>query len=226
MILHLVLIFVFGLLALAGIISAVTGLVTKRNKALFAGCILFVIGLFGCFFSGYKYSKAVLEYVKSDEFQSDTKKGTEFIGETIGSGASGLSQGLSNTLDDEAIAKLAAKSGVILGKSIKTVASGLDSTIGRKSVFIDKTLEEDNLIFGSAEASYNDKTNDLRIYLESKTDFRGKLKLTNYDQTGNLIDVAVKEVNLTANKGKVEVFSFNNASLGMTTYYIISKQAE
>lgn len=126
MILYLILIIVFGLLTLTAIIAAIIGFVKKQKSTLTTTLILFVIGLCGCFFSGYKYTKAVLTYVQSNKFQNDTKKGTELIGETIGSATSGLSKGLSTTLDDEAISKLAEKSGAILGKSLKTIASSLD----------------------------------------------------------------------------------------------------
>lgn len=64
------------------------------------------------------------------------------------------------------------------------------------------------------------------IFIESTKDFRGKLKITNYDQTGKVIDVAIKEINLKANYGKVEIFSFTNSSFGLTTYFIISKLTE
>ncbi len=226
MILYLILIIAFGLLTLIAMITSLFGLVKKRKSTLTTGLILFAIGLCGCFFSGYKYAKTALDYVQSKGFQDDTRKGTELIGETIGSATSGLSKGLSTTLDDESISKLAEKSGAILGKSLKTISSSLDSTIGNKKIFIDKTLQDENLTFGRAEEKYNSKTNDLGIFIESKNDFKGKLKMTNYDQVGKVIDVATKEVTLKANNGKVEIFSFTNSSFGITTYFIISKVIE
>jgi hypothetical protein len=226
MILYTILIIVFGLLTLVSIITFIVGLVKKRKSIISTGLILFVIGICGCFFSGYKTAKTTLDYVKSKEFQDDTKKGTEFIGVTVGSATSGLSEGLSKTLDEDAISKLAEKSGAILGKSIKTMASSLDSTIGNTNIYIDKTLQSDNLSLGRAEEKYKSNSNDLGIFIETKTDFKGKLKLTNYDQSGKVIEAVEKVVNFKANKGNVEVFSFYNSNFGITTYFILSKVTE
>jgi hypothetical protein len=152
-----------------------------------------------------------------------TKKGSEIVGQTVGSVSSGLSKGLSTTLDDEAISNLAKKSAAILGKSIKTMASGFDSTIGNKSIFMDQNLTDAGLELGRADEQYKSKTNDLGIFIDYKKDFKGKLKLTNYDQTAKKIDIAEKEINVQAGQGRVEVFSFSHSDLGLTTYYIISR---
>jgi hypothetical protein len=63
----------------------------------------------------------------------------------------------------------------------------------------------------------------LEIFIDYKKDFKGKLKLTSYDQTGKKMDVAEKEINAKAGQEQVEVFSFSHSDLGLTTYYIISK---
>jgi hypothetical protein len=53
--------------------------------------------------------------------------------------------------------------------------------------------------------------------------FKGKLRVTNFDQNGRKIDIADIEVNSKEGDGKVEVFSFPHSNFGITTYYIISK---
>lgn len=103
------------------------------------------------------------------------------------------------------------------------MASSLDTTIGNKNIFIDQNLVDAGFELGRAEEQYNSKTNDLGIFIDFKKDFKGKLKLTNYDQTGKRIDVAEKEIDVKAGQEKVEVFSFSHSGLGLTTYYIISK---
>lgn len=190
---------------------------------LIAAAILFVVGVIGCVFSAINYSKKVYNYVKSDKFQDDARKGSELAGKTVGSVSSGLSKGLSTTLDDDAISNLAKKSATILGKSIKTMASAFDTTIGNKNIFIDQNLADAGFELGRADEQYNSKSNDLGIFIDYKKGFKGKLKLTNYDQTGKKIDVAEKEIDVKAGQEKVEVFSFLHSDLGLTTYYIISK---
>lgn len=223
MILYLLLIVVFGLVILISIGTLIFGLIKKRKNFLITAAVLFAVGVIGCVFSGLTYSKKVYDYVKSKEFQEDANKGSELVGQTVGSVSSGLSKGLSTTLDDEAISNLAKKSATILGKSIKTIASSLDTTIGNKNIFIDQNLADADFELGRADEQYNSKTNDLGIFIEYKKDFKGKLKLTNYDQTGKKIDIAEKEINAKAGQEKIEVFSFSHSELGLTTYYIISK---
>jgi hypothetical protein len=168
------------------------------------------------------YAKKTLEYVKSKAFQNDAKKGAEIIGETVGSAASGLSGGLSKTLDDEAINKLASKSATILAKVTKTIASNLDSTLGSKNIYVDKSLENSGFDLGRADEKYHQKSNDLCIYFEYKKDFNKTIRITNYDQKGKKIEVVEKTIKVKAGESKIEVFSFLHSDLGLTTYYIIS----
>lgn len=223
MITYLLLIVAFGLTALVSIGVLIFGLIKKRINILITAAILFIIGVIGCVYSGLEYSKRLYNYVTSNEFQQDTKKGSEIVGQTVGSVSSGLSKGLSTTLDDEAISNLAKKSATVLGKSIKTMASGFDSTIGNKNIFMDQNLTDAGLELGRADEQYQSKTNDLGIFIDYKKNFKGKLKLINYDQTGKKIDIAEKGINVKAGQGRVEVFSFSHSDLGLTTYYIISR---
>ena len=223
MISYLILIVAFGLIILVSVGLAIFGIINKRKNLLVTSAILLTIGVIGCIFSTLSYTKKAIEYVKSKNFQEDTKKGSELIGQTVGSATSGISNGLSKTLDDEAIKNLASKSVTILSKVTKTVASNLDSTLGHKNIFLDKTLENSGLELGRADEKYNAKTNDLGIFIDYKNDFKGRLRITNFDQTGQKIEVVDKIVNAKAGQNKVEVFSFLHSDLGLTTYYIISK---
>ena len=99
----------------------------------------------------------------------------------------------------------------------------MDSTLGHKNIFLDKTLENSGLELGRADEKYNAKTNGLGIFIDYKNDFKGKLRITNFDQAGQKIEVVDKVVNAKAGQNKVEVFSFLHSDLGLTTYYIISK---
>ena len=222
MILYLLLIIVFGLIVLVSIGTLIFGLIKKRKNLLVTSAFLFSVGTLGCIFSAMTYAKKAIEYVKSKEFQNDTRKGAELVGETLGSTTSGLSNGLSKTLDDEAIKNLASKSATILRKVTKTIASNLDSTLGNKNIYLDKTLENSGLELGRADEKYNSKTNDLGIFIDYKKDFKKTIRITNYDQTGKKIEVVEKAINSKAGQNKVEVFCFSHSDLGLTTYYIIS----
>lgn len=223
MLLFLVLIFAFGLLVLVSIALTIYSLLKKNRRILYIAITLFSIGTIACVFSAFFYSKKAIEYVQSTEFQEDTRKGTQIIGETIGSATSGISDGLSTTLDDKAIESLARKSATIFGKVTKTIASSFDSTLGSKSLFLDKSLENSGLELGRAEEKYDSKTNDLGVFISYKKDFTGKLRLTNYDQNGNIIEIVDKTIDSKTGKGEVEIFTFSHSSMGLTTYYILSK---
>src|SRR5690242_16824499 len=134
MILYLLLIILFGIIVLISTGLLIFGLIKKRKKLLIAASIFFVAGAVGCAFSAFTYTKKVVNYVRSKEFQDDAKKGSQLVGETVGSVSSGVSDGLATTLDDAAIARLAKKSAAIIGTSIKTMASALDSTLGNKNI--------------------------------------------------------------------------------------------
>lgn len=192
MVLYFLLIILFGIIVLASIAVLIYGLVKKKRKALVVALIFCIFGVVGCIVSAYAYTRKMVDYVTSDAFQEDARKGSALVGETLGSVSSGVSEGLAITLDEKAIAELAGKSSAIMSQSIKTMASAFDSTIGNTPVFIDQNLADAGFEFGRAEEYYHDQANDLGVFIDYKKDFKGKLKITGYDQTGKKIDVAEK----------------------------------
>lgn len=223
MILSFFLIILFGLLLLISIGLLIFGLIKKKKNLIITASVLGFIGVMGCAFSVFNYTTKAIAYVKSKEFQNDARKGAEFIGETVGSTTSGISSGLSTTIDEEAIDKLAQKSTTIVGKVTKTVASTFDSTLGNKNIYLDKSLENSGFQLGRAEEVYNSKSEDVEINIGYTKDFSGNISITNYDQNGRIIEVVNKNIKAKAGDNKVEVFNFQHADPGLTTYYILSK---
>ncbi len=224
MIFYLLLVIGSGFIILASIVTLIIGFIKKNRKTLITAGILFLIGTGGSIISTITYTKKVVEYVGSAEFQRDAKDGATLIGQTLGSAGSGLSNGVSSTLDEEAVNALASKSAIIFGKVTKTVASNFDSTLGSTNIYMDQTLKNSGMVPGRADEKYNAKTNDLEIFIDYKKDFTGKLRVTNYDQQGLKIEVVEKTVKAKAGQGKVEVFNFEHSGFGLTTYFIISKE--
>ena len=223
MILSFFLIILFGLLLLTSIGVLIFGIVKKKRNVIITASFLGFIGIAGCAFSVFNYTTKAIAYVKSKEFQNDTRKGAELIGETVGSTTSGISSGLSATIDEKAIDKLAQKSATIVGKVTKTVASTLDSTLGNKNIYLDKSLENSGFQLGRAEEIYNSKSENVEINIGYTKDFQGKVNITNYDQNGRIIEMVNKNINAKVGDNKVEVFNFQHADPGLTTYYILSK---
>lgn len=144
-------------------------------------------------------------------------------GQTVDSVTSGISKGLATTLEDDAIADLAKKTATIIGKSIKTMASGFDSTIRYKTIFMDKKLADAGFELGRAVEHYNSKTSDLRIFIDYKKDFKGKLRLTNYDQTGKKLTLPKWKSMQKPGRRELKFLFFFHSDLGISTYYINTK---
>ncbi len=222
MLLYLILTVSFALLSLVSLGVIIFSLVKKKRNMLKFATVLLIACSACTVISGIMYSKKVLTYVRSGEFQADTRKGTTLVGQTIGSASSGLSDGVANTLDDEAIKNLAGKSASILAKVTKTVASTLDSTIGTKNIFLDQSISETGIELGRATEKYQSTGNDLQVFISYKKNFKGKLRLTNYDQMGKKLEQVEKAIFSTAGDERVEIFHFPNSEFGITTYFILA----
>lgn len=222
MILYLLLCLLFGFIFLLGLTLLIVALVKKRKKLYPVAITVLIVGLAGGVFSAVTYTRKVISYVKSTDFQEDISSAGELAGETAGSVASGVSKGVANTLDEVAIAALAAKSAQILSGVTKTVSATMDTSLGSKLIFRDKSLEGTGIAIGRAEEKYNPETNDLTIFLEFSKDCDKVLRLTNYDQTGKKIESVDLPLKAKAGDQRVEIFSFKFSDLGYSTYFILS----
>jgi len=160
----------------------------------------------------------------TDEFQAETKKKAENLGKTWGNTVSGTAQGLEATLDDEAIAKLANKGAKIVGKGVKAVATGLDETTGKTTVFADESVDKTGITIGRAEQITDSTKYSFGLFLEFKNDFDGKLILTAYDSKGLKQDNSELTIKQTAGKAKVYVFQFDYFQPGLSGYCILTKE--
>ena len=159
----------------------------------------------------------------TDEFQAGTKKKAENVGKTWGNTVSGTAQGLEATLDDEAIAKLANKGAKIVGKGVKAVATGLDETTGKTTVFADESVEKIGVTIGRAEQIRDSTKYSFGLFLEFKNDFDGNLILTAYDSKGLKQDNSELSIKQKAGKAKVYVFQFDYFQPGLSGYCILTK---
>ena len=212
----------FALVTIVSFGFVIFSVVKKRRNTLRFGAVLVIACGASTIISGLMYSQKAVNYVKSGEFQTDTRKGAALVGKTIGSASSGLSDGVANTLDDEAIKNLAGKSASILAKVTKTVASTLDSTIGTKNIFLDQSVSETGIELGRGTEKYQSNGNDLQVFISYKKNFKGKLRLTNYDQMGKKLEQVEKAIFSTAGEERIEIFHFPNSEFGITTYFILA----
>lgn len=213
----------FGIISFIAVVFLIIGIIKKQKNIFTVAAIFLAVGVGGCAYAIIAYTREAYHYVTGKDFQNDVQKGAGLVGQTLGSASSGFSKGISETLDDNAIRTLAGKSASIIGNSIKTIASGLDSALGNKQIFIDTSLSASHLELGRASATYDGNANDIDIFIQYPKGFKGKLKLTNYDQTGKKIDIAQKAVDAKTGQETVEQFQFLHSDLGLTTYYILSK---
>lgn len=223
MILYLLLTVLTGLLTLIALGLTIGGLIKKKQKLWISALTGFVIFSLLTVFSIYTYIKESVDYMGTEEFQTETKKKAENAGKTWGNTVSGTAQGIEATLDDEAITKLANKGAKIVGKGVKAIATGLDETAGKTTVFADESVEKIGITIGRAEKIADSKKTSMGIFIEFKNDFNGKLNLTAYDSKGLKQDNSEINIVQKAGKSKVYVFNFDYFQPGLSGYCILTK---
>lgn len=220
-----ILILVFaGLLCFISLAFLIAGLVKSNRKLWVPGLIGFVLFFLFTVAAGYTYAKKQIEYVSSDEFQEETRKAAENWGKNIGNTASGAAEGIASSLDEEAIGKLAEKSGKILGDGVKSMSKGMDESIGKVLIYPDSILSTNGIELGRAEQTYSPEDGyQFGVFLEFKSQFNGKLKLTAYDSEGLKMDVATVELDKEQGDEGVELFKFEHFKPGKSGYCILSE---
>lgn len=221
---NLIGIIICGMLAFACVVTAVISIIRKKMGLFTGSVIVFVITCTIGAFMIFRFAVKTVNYVAQQDVQSTISKGAEIAGKTAGSVISGGAKGMNQTLDDNAIAALAGKSGTIIGKAIKASAAGWDSTF-RPSIFIDASLANAGLELGRAEELYERKSEDafMSIFITFTQSFKGTLKLVMYDQTGAKMTIAQTEINEKAGAEKLVRFDFPVIHTELTRYYVLSK---
>ncbi|NDW08176.1 hypothetical protein [Dysgonomonas sp. 520] len=220
---HLLLSILVGLLTLVALGFTIGGLVKKNQKLWIISLVVFIALTLLSVFCIYKTVVAAIDYAGSEQFQQDAKNTAEKLSNTVGGVVSGAAQGLGNALDDEAIEKLAAKGGKILGKGIKATATSLDETIGQTTVFTDESINKEGIIIGRAEQTKSSSKYAIGLFLEFKNDFKDKLILTSYDSQGNKQDISELNIDEKAGTSKVLIFQFDHFHPGVSGYCILTK---
>jgi hypothetical protein len=224
MIIYLLLIVFTGLMTIIALGLTIGGIVKKKRKLWIGSLVGFLFFTLLTVFSVYTYIKENINYMGTEEFQAETKKKAENLCNTWGNTVSGTAQGLEATLDDEAIAKLANKGANIVGKGVKAVATGLDETTGKTTVFADESVDKTGILIGRAEQITDSTKYSFGLFLEFKNDFDGKLILTAYDSKGLKQDNSELTIKQKAGKAKVYVFQFDYFQPGLSGYCILTKE--
>jgi hypothetical protein len=224
MILYILLIVFSILVALIALGLTIGGLVKKKRNLWIGSLATFVVFSLVTVFAIYTYVKETVNYMGSDAFQAETKKKAENMGKTWGNTVSGVSKGLNETLDDEAIAGLAKKSGTILGKGVQAFSTGLDETVGTTKVFADSLVNTMGIDIGRAELLLDAAKYSVGLYIASKNNVDSKFVLTAYDSKGVPQDNATLAIKQQAGKAQVHVFTFAYLKPGPSGYCILTKE--
>lgn len=221
---YLLAIIICGIIAIACVVMAIVSIIRKKIGLFTGSVIVFVITCIIGAFMIFQFALKTVDYVAKQDVQIAVSKAAEVAGKTAGSVISGGAKGMNQTLDDNAIATLAGKSGTIIGKAIKASAAGWDSTF-RPSIFIDASLANAGFELGRAEELYERKTEDvfMSIFITFTKNFKGTLKLTMYDQEGKKMTIAQTEINEKAGAEKLIRFDFPVIHTELTRYYVLSK---
>lgn len=226
MLTNLILTIIASLFALISLVFLVIGIVKKKQTtwviALFA-----LIG-FSCFgvYSIYQFAKSSLDYAKSDDFKDHVGNGAKEIGEIIGEAASGGAEGLSSTLDEEAIDQLARKGGRIFGDGIRAISDGIDESMVKTIVYMDQSLSTSGIIIGRAETEYDKELiKKINLFIEYTKEFSGKLTLTSYDSEGLKTDFTYIEITAIKDTKRTESFTLYNKAAGDNGYCILAMES-
>jgi hypothetical protein len=221
---YLLAIIICGIVAIACVVMAIVSIIKKKVRLFTSSIIVFVISCIAGAYFIFQFTIQTVDYVAKQDVQIVVSKTAEIAGKTAGSVISGGAKGMNQTLDDNAIAALAGKSGTIIGKAIKATAAGLDSTF-RPSISIDASLANAGLELGRAEELYEGKNDDafMSIFITFTKSCKGALKLTMYDQEGKKMAIAQTETNEKAGAEKLIRFNFSVIHTELTRYYVLSK---
>ncbi|MCG8696630.1 MAG: hypothetical protein MI922_01140 [Bacteroidales bacterium] len=223
MILKVLLIVFTGILALVALGVTIGGLV-KKKKGLWIGSLIGFVVCCMCFAWTVAWTvKSSVEYIATDEFQEKTKKSAEAMGKAWGNTVSSTAKGLEETLDEEALLKLAGTTTRIVGKGVKVVAKNIDETFGSVTVFTDESIDNSGIQLGRAQRIKDSANYSFGLYLEFAKDFDGELQLTAFDTDGNKRDRTTMQLTANAGDNKVQVFTFEYFKPGMNGYCILSE---
>jgi hypothetical protein len=222
MILYLLVCVFFMLLTLIAL-GLVIGGIIKGKRMLWIGSLsAFVVLVLVSVFSVYLYISKSIDYMGSEEFQEQTRKSASNWGKNIGNTVSGAAEGIESTLDEEAISKLAEKSGFILGNGVQAISRGVDDAVGKQKVFLDKKVEELGVSMGRAEWLADSSKMTFSVYLEFERAFKGTLSLVAYDREGNKVDRSRKILEHPQRAEGVIVFTFDYLQPAQSEYCILS----
>lgn len=224
MILYALLVILCVLAVLIFIGFLIAGLYKKRKKMWItglAGAVCFI--LLGVFTS-YVYTKKMISYVGSEEFQKDVREKGENAGKTMGSTISGYADGLEQNLEEDVIEKLSGKGGRILGKGMVAIEKGLDETQAKTTIYPNESANNAGIKLGNVESLPNKDVRTYGLYIEFSKDYKGKLYLTAFDKDGHKKDRAEIDVDEKAGQEKVFEFSFPYFEIGINDLCVLSTE--
>ena len=214
------------LLSLIAIGFTIGGLIKNKKKVWITSLILTVVFIMTTVFSIAVYIKRKAEYLTSEEFQEETRKSAEQLGRTWGNTVSGTAKGLEESIDDDAILKLASKGAKLLGNGVKVVAAGFDETTAKTKIFSDESISLKGISVGRAELLEDSVKISYGLFLDFSEDYEGTLELTAYDNEGLKMDHTMMEFNEKKGAAKVHVFQFDYFKPGLNGYCILKEKSD
>ena len=155
----------------------------------------------------------------------EKKKKAEEEGNALVSIKSKLLKGVGDALKtDGKEAVESASEGI--GKVVKGISSGYDKSINQAKVLSDTTFSK-TFDLGRTEKIYNDTTQikKVTVYLISKENFNGEIRLKAFNQDETEIGRSSVEVNMNEDEASFFDFEFDNRTpLLQAEYFTISKK--
>jgi len=199
----------------------VSGLSKNNKRVWLTSLVVMVLAIMTPVYMLVSGISTGLNYIASDNMQSDIRTTAKRIGQSAGNTASGVSEGLAESLDEEAFAKLAKKTARIAGKGVQGVVAGLDGTVGKTIIYTTQQADELGITLGRADQLPNGAASAIRIFTEFKKPFSGTLKLESFDSEGLKMDIAQLNIDEKAGTETYLLFDFKQSGPGLSGYCIL-----
>lgn len=212
MVLFLILMSLFGLTMLFSAGLAVFGVVKKKKKMVITGGICFLAGLAGIGIISVIYTRDAYAYFQGESVAAQNQPGSEAVS---------LSKGLSESIGNDDVSGLSAKANSLRGKSIQAVNNSGNAELDDKDIFLNELLTHEDVRITRAEIQHKDDIYSVSITILFEKKFSGKLKLSNYNREGRLIESAEKITESGPGTSKDVEFEFRSSDFIQTKNFIL-----
>jgi len=193
---------------LVSFILLIRGIFKKKRTLWVSSLISGIFFILLIVFSITSYISDEINYWGSEKHRKESFEKAKNIGKSLGGQITGITEGIIESVDQDAIIKLAGKSGEIIGKGTTAIEEGFNGFKKELKILTEKSLVTNGLSIGNAQILKKNKTYSIAIFIEYNQNFENSLVLTTYDNSGKSINNSISKIKHMKGDGKLELFLF------------------